>query len=66
MSKRPETQSDDGTMHVIKRGGRLFNLFQANSSILDGRRQRVYLDKITARVESLCYGLDRRYVDPVS
>ncbi|KAI6184929.1 Ribonucleoside-diphosphate reductase [Aphelenchoides bicaudatus] len=51
MTKHPESTSNDGTMHVIKR---------------DGRHQRVYLDKITARVESLCYGLDRRYVDPLS
>jgi hypothetical protein len=58
------SDSESHVMHVIKRG----ELFSTIGKILllDGRRQRVYLDKITARVESLCYGLDRRYVDPVS
>ncbi len=31
----------------------------------DGRRESVKFDKITARVEKLCYGLDMRYVEPV-
>lgn len=31
----------------------------------DGRRESVRFDKITARIEQLCYGLDTRHVDPV-
>jgi ribonucleoside-diphosphate reductase alpha subunit len=31
----------------------------------DGRRESVKFDKITARIEKLCYGLDTRYVSPV-
>ncbi|MFA0962426.1 ribonucleoside-diphosphate reductase subunit alpha [Roseivirga sp. BDSF3-8] len=31
----------------------------------DGRRESVKFDKITARIEKLCYGLDRQYIDPV-
>ncbi|EZA49040.1 ribonucleoside-diphosphate reductase large subunit isoform X1 [Ooceraea biroi] len=36
-------------MHVVKR---------------DGRKEPVHFDKITARIETLCYGLDMNYVDP--
>ncbi|KYN30981.1 Ribonucleoside-diphosphate reductase large subunit, partial [Trachymyrmex septentrionalis] len=36
-------------MHVLKR---------------DGRKEPVYFDKITGRIEALCYGLDMNYVDP--
>lgn len=38
-------------MHVVKR---------------DGRKESVHFDKITARIETLCYGLNMNYVDPVS
>jgi ribonucleoside-diphosphate reductase alpha subunit len=31
----------------------------------DGRRESVKFDKITARIEKLCYGLDNKYVSPV-
>ena len=31
----------------------------------DGRRESVKFDKITARIEKLCYGLDTRFVEPV-
>ncbi|MFN9502604.1 MAG: ribonucleoside-diphosphate reductase subunit alpha, partial [Chryseotalea sp.] len=31
----------------------------------DGHRESVKFDKITARIEKLCYGLDQRYVNPV-
>jgi ribonucleoside-diphosphate reductase alpha chain len=31
----------------------------------DGRRESVKFDKITARIEKLCYGLDMKYVSPV-
>ena len=30
---------------------------------LDGRKERVQFDKITARVSRLCYGLDADHVD---
>lgn len=31
----------------------------------DGRRESVRFDKITARIENLCYGLDARYIHPI-
>ncbi|MCX2744498.1 ribonucleoside-diphosphate reductase subunit alpha [Mangrovivirga sp. M17] len=31
----------------------------------DGRRESVKFDKVTARIERLCYGLDRNYIEPV-
>ena len=31
----------------------------------DGHRESVKFDKITARIEKLCYGLDLKYVSPV-
>lgn len=37
-------------MHVIKR---------------NGKRESVKFDKITARIEKLCYGLDRRFVNSI-
>ncbi len=38
-------------MHVYKR---------------DGRKQPVQFDKITARIQKLCYGLNSMYVDPIA
>jgi ribonucleoside-diphosphate reductase alpha chain len=32
----------------------------------DGRRQEVKFDKVTARIQKLCYGLDPQHVDPVA
>ncbi|KAJ8661629.1 ribonucleoside-diphosphate reductase large subunit [Lichtheimia ornata] len=32
----------------------------------DGRKERVAFDKITARINKLCYGLDQTHIDPVS
>ena len=32
----------------------------------DGRRESVKFDKITARIEKLCYGLDPRHVDSIN
>ena len=31
----------------------------------DGRRESVKFDKVTARIEKLCYGLDTHFIDPV-
>ncbi|WP_162419517.1 ribonucleoside-diphosphate reductase subunit alpha [Cyclobacterium roseum] len=31
----------------------------------DGRRESVRFDKITTRIENLCYGLDARYIQPI-
>ncbi len=31
----------------------------------DGRRESVKFDKITSRIEKLCYGLDMNYIEPV-
>jgi hypothetical protein len=33
---------------------------------LDGRKERVQFDKITARILRLCYGLDYNHVDPTA
>jgi len=32
----------------------------------DGRQERVMFDKITSRIQKLCYGLNSEFVDPVS
>lgn len=37
-----------------------------DASSLDGRKERVQFDKITARVSRLCYGLDQQHVDPAA
>ena len=34
--------------------------------MIDGRKERVQFDKITARVSRLCYGLDPDHVDPAA
>ena len=39
-----------GTMYVVKR---------------NGEQEEVAFDKITKRISALCYGLDKRYIDPV-
>ncbi|MEO6168619.1 MAG: ATP cone domain-containing protein, partial [Chitinophagales bacterium] len=31
----------------------------------DGRTETVKFDKITARIEKLCYGLDQEHVEPI-
>jgi hypothetical protein len=31
----------------------------------DGRKEKVYFDKITARITKLSYDLDSKYIDPV-
>lgn len=45
---RPPVATKNQTMHVIKR---------------DGREEPIRFDKVTARIERLCHGLDSRYVD---
>lgn len=42
--------------------GRIWLPMSANM-VLDGRKERVQFDKITARVSRLCYGLDPEHVD---
>ncbi|KAJ8688326.1 hypothetical protein QAD02_024121 [Eretmocerus hayati] len=32
----------------------------------DGRKEEVHFDKITSRIQKLCYGLDMDYIDPTS
>jgi ribonucleoside-diphosphate reductase subunit M1 len=32
----------------------------------DGRREFVHFDKITSRIQKLCYGLDMDFIDPVT
>lgn len=34
--------------------------------LLDGRKEDVHFDKITSRIQKLCYNLDMDFVDPVS
>lgn len=52
ISDNPKTMSKSKTtMHVIKR---------------DGRKESVKFDKVTARIQKLCYGLDPTHVDPVA
>lgn len=34
--------------------------------LADGRKEHVHLDKITSRIQKLCYGLNMEFVDPVS
>lgn len=31
----------------------------------DGRKEEVHFDKITSRIQKLCYGLNMDFVDPV-
>lgn len=50
MVKQPEEASYQQTMYVIKR---------------DGRHEPVSFDKITKRIQSLCNGLDERFIDPI-
>ncbi|XP_031776898.1 ribonucleoside-diphosphate reductase large subunit [Nasonia vitripennis] len=40
-----------GKMYVLKR---------------NGRKEEVHFDKITSRIQKLCYGLDMEYVDPTA
>ncbi|XP_075250148.1 ribonucleoside-diphosphate reductase large subunit-like isoform X2 [Convolutriloba macropyga] len=45
----PQSQLTPGKMYVLKR---------------DGRKERVMFDKITSRVQHLCYDLNMEFVDP--
>ncbi|ODM92112.1 Ribonucleoside-diphosphate reductase large subunit [Orchesella cincta] len=45
----PEIRMVQNKMYVMKR---------------DGRREEVHFDKITSRIEKLCYGLNMDFVDP--
>ena len=42
---------NSNTMEVIKR---------------NGCKEKISFDKIISRIESLCYGLDKMYVDPIN
>lgn len=44
-------KENSNTMEVIKR---------------NGNKEKISFDKIIARIESLCYGLDNNYVDPIN
>ncbi|KAF3830090.1 hypothetical protein GH733_001515, partial [Mirounga leonina] len=48
-SRIPSARQPLAAMHVIKR---------------DGRQERVMFDKITSRIQKLCYGLNMDFVDP--
>lgn len=47
--------------HVILRNGLIHS--DTDFPSLDGRKERVQFDKITARVSRLCYGLDPDHID---
>lgn len=65
-----------GKMFVIKRGKNSFNSILIASRLIlmieflrcfaDGRKEEVHFDKITSRIQKLCYGLNMDFVDPVS
>ena len=47
----------------------LINMSKVNSKKMtvvkrDGREESIHFDKITSRIEKLCYGLDMDYIDP--
>jgi hypothetical protein len=52
-------------MFVWKRGKNDMNEYieDISNEYIDGRKERVQFDKITARVSRLCYGLDAEHVD---
>jgi hypothetical protein len=52
-------------MYVYKRGMYTPFILPKHQliSLIDGRKERVQFDKITARVSRLCYGLDAEHVD---
>ena len=63
-----------GRMYVLKRGKErlLFLVFyvmnkESLTAIfpLGGRQEDVHFDKITSRIQKLCYGLNMDFVDPV-
>ncbi|KAF7364883.1 Ribonucleoside-diphosphate reductase [Mycena venus] len=39
--------------------------FLADTTFADGRKEKVFFDKITTRIEKLIYGLDQNYVNPI-
>ncbi|XP_047001423.1 ribonucleoside-diphosphate reductase large subunit [Schistocerca americana] len=43
---------------VVERSGKMFVLKR------DGRKEEVHFDKITSRIQKLCYGLNMDFVDP--
>lgn len=45
---------------TFRRKGNLYSMFVVKR---DGRREDVKFDKITSRINKLCYGLDNRFVD---
>lgn len=60
-------------MYVIKRGEysffferKCFMLLCNMFGVVDHRKEEVHLDKITSRIQKLCYGLNMDFVDPVS
>ena len=58
-------------MYVYKRGMLENIIYEARNKQkltkhIDGRKERVQFDKITARVSRLCYGLDPEHVDPAA
>lgn len=39
-------------------------IFQMYIVKRNGRTEEMLLDKITSRIKKLCYGLDKKFVDP--
>jgi len=55
-------------LYVIKRGKLACTIVAIvlNIFISDGRQEEVHFDKITSRIQKLCYNLNMDFVDPVS
>lgn len=54
-------------LFVIKRGKPNHHLiFTQYFFFQDKRREEVHLDKITSRIQKLCYGLNMDFVDPLA
>lgn len=58
-------------LYVIKRGKfvylYIFKFVQKYKlAFADGRKEEVHFDKITSRIQKLCYNLNMDFVDPVS
>lgn len=43
----------------------VYSLLKYYLIFIGGREEAVHVDKITSRIQKLCYGLDMDYVDPV-
>ena len=59
-SSSSNSDSEDEIRMVKEKTSRIFVVKR------DGRKEPVHFDKITSRIEKLCYGLDMEYIDAPS